>query len=723
MFQNNLLMGAASISTDAAYTVDYSCRFNDDDSAYMQRTFEAGNDELFSVSFWWKVGNLTDVTFLNAESGASSRWRYDTSGQALQIYSVGDSSYVYGNPVFRDPSAWYHVLLVWDLSQDSGDRVKWYVNGVRITATNSTEPTSGSTYVINTAIAHEIGSREGSSIFLDGYLSQYCFIDNAAKLPTDFGEFNNGVWRPIDITGLDYTGTNSFLLDFADSSNLGNDVSGNDHDWATSGLDATDQVVDTPTNNFCTLDSIQETGCNLTATFSEGNLKVTGLADSENKTIYGTMMMPSGKWYWEVKWVSGTANEIHVGIIDASTVPGDIGKSSNTSYRIYLGAAAYGTLYNNDSSAGAYGGTAFSAGDTVCIAYDADAGKMWFGRDGTFQGDPAAGSGEAFSSIPQIPTRSIQLNIYNVQVLACDFGQLGYAFTAPTGFKALNTANLAEATVKNSKKYFDTILYEGNGTAQKVGQFQPMTETYSVGNSALFVKGDSTELRQTFGATASSTKDGTLSMWLKIGDITGGAGGYVVTCGGAGGDFIKIEGGLIKIQLNNESNGQWTSTNKIDDTTQWTNLVVAYDLDNGEATDRIQIYINGVNITDDGTFGSTVTDAAFEMFQDTIACAFGGKGDGAADYLYDGYMAEAVWCDGQVLAPSSFGEVDSTTNRWIPKDVSGLHLVITVSTLILLMRMIWEMMSPVIQMIGLNQDLIPQMVPISSTILPPIILP
>jgi len=171
VFQNNLLMGAASISSDAAYTIDYSCRFNDDDSAYMQRTFGAGNDELFSVSFWFKWGNLTDGTFLNAESGASSRWRYDTATQKLQIYSVGASSYVYGNPVFRDPNAWYHFLLVWDLSEVSGNRVQWYVNGVRITATNSTEPTSSSTYVINTAIAHEIGSREGSSIFLDGYLS------------------------------------------------------------------------------------------------------------------------------------------------------------------------------------------------------------------------------------------------------------------------------------------------------------------------------------------------------------------------------------------------------------------------------------------------------------------------------------------------------------------------------------------------------------------------
>jgi len=257
--------------------------------------------------------------------------------------------------------------------------------------------------------------------------------------------------------------------------------------------------------------------------------------------------------------------------------------------------------------------------------------------------------------------------------LTVDFGQGGYS-PSQSGYKALATANLPEPTIKNGKKYFDTILYAGNGTGQKVGQFQPITETYSVGNSALFIAADTCELTKTFGSAASSTQKGTLSVWLKPNDAgMGSSGGHIMNSDGTGGDFIKLDDGIIKIQMNNEGEGAWVSTDKILDTTQWTNLVVAYETDNSTATDRIQIYINGVNITDNGSFTATVTDSGFDIFQNGIDCNIGGvSGYASASYIYDGYMAEYVWCDGQVLTPSSFGEVDSTTNRWIPKDVSGL---------------------------------------------------
>ena len=668
VFQNNILSGVGGQGGDAAYTIDYSCRFNSADSAYMQRTFGAGNDEKFTVSFWYKKGIIDhDCTFLNAENSGSDRWRFDTATEQLQIYAPvsGNTTSLMTIPVYRDPSAWYHVVLVWDLGLLEGSRVQIYVNGVSEDLDVTTAPVSTSTYPINTAIAHEIGAREGTSIFFDGYLSQYCFIDNAALPPTSFGEFNNNVWRPIDITGLDYTGTNSFLLDFADSSDLGNDISGNNNDWTVSGIVAGDQVTDTPTNNFPTLTN--GFGFN----YTEGRLQVQTTDTTGWRTILATIRLPStGKWCWQ--WTASTNGVIQFGAIGETnplTKTWGIGTFANISDNYVDYYVGYGESQKKvDGTATSSSGLdSLSSGDTLQLLLDQDANTAKYYSNGVLQ---VTHTGLNILAYPAIMAYA---DSYGTPHGRVDYGQDGFT-KIDSSYAYLNTANMPEPTIQNSKKYYDTILYEGNGLSQKVGQFQPITETYSVGNSALVVKGDSTELRKTWSTTASSTKDGTFSCWFKVGVITGSAGGYIITCGGGAKDFIKINtSDQIHIQLNNESNGLWTSGQQMEDSTQWTHLVVAYDLDNsGGDADRLRTYVNGVEITADGTFGSTIDDLAFSMNQDTVACAIGGVGTASADYMYDGYLAEVVWCDGQVLTPSSFGEVDSTTNRWIPKDVSGL---------------------------------------------------
>ena len=665
-------MAAASISSDAAYTVDYSCRFDKSTPAYLSYTpGSAGDRRQITMSYWQKRCNIggQQITF---QSG-STYWQFGNSNEEFNLLSDGSGN-IKSTAFYQDPNAWYNFVISFDTEQDvPSNRIRVWVNGIPITDWSSlTAPTKDTDLSITNTVAQVWGVYGTSTYPMDGYLSQVCMIDGLALGPTSFGEFSNNVWRPIDITGLTF-GTTGYLLDFADSSALGNDVSGNDNDFSTSGLDSGDQTSDTPTNNHMNFASLARGGdADHIATVSNGGLTTTKSTDKHAGPVTGTAIGGSGKWYCEGKVTNVTGAKIGICTTTSDwlwdTIENTLGYYS-TAWSL---AISDGNKWNNNTST-SYG-SAVSADDVVQMAIDLDNSKIWWGVNGTFiaSGDPAAGSNEAFSNLTTTDDYFIAASIQNGGAIEWNFGQLSFAHTPPAGFKAINTNNIAEPTIKNSKKYFDTILYEGNGDAQKVGQFQPITETYTVGNSALFIKGDSTELLKTFGTAASDTKEGTLSMWLKIGQITGGAGGYVVTCGGAGGDFIKIESGLIKIQLNNESNGQWSSTDKIDDTTQWTNLVVTYDLDNGEATDRIQIYINGVNITDSGSFGATVSDSAMKMFQNGENCAIGGKGDGAADYLYDGYMAEVVWCDGQVLGPSSFGEVDSTTNRWIPKDVSGL---------------------------------------------------
>jgi hypothetical protein len=248
----------------------------------------------------------------------------------------------------------------------------------------------------------------------------------------------------------------------------------NGNNFISSGLAAADQVVDTPTTNWGVMNVLQKSLSG--PLLSNGNLTVSDTSGA-NHTTFGSMLMPTGKWYWEVTWVTGTGNEIHAGIIDSQILPGATGKSSTTSYRIYFGS---GTLYNANVSGGAYGGATLAAGDIIQIAYDADGGKIWFGRDGTFQGDPAAGTGEAYASIPA-GQKVVQIQTYGAspaQAVDCNFGQLGFAHTAPTDFNALNTANLATPTILDGTKNFQTTLYTGDGSTRNIDQtgnntFQP----------------------------------------------------------------------------------------------------------------------------------------------------------------------------------------------------------------------------------------------------------
>ena len=109
-------------------------------------------------------------------------------------------------------------------------------------------------------------------MYLGGYLAEIHFIDGTALTPTSFGESGDyGEWKAKEVSGLTY-GTNGYYLDFADSGNLGDDESGNGDDWTENGIAASDQMLDSPTNNFCTVNPLSAKSNNWTHT--EGNLKV-----------------------------------------------------------------------------------------------------------------------------------------------------------------------------------------------------------------------------------------------------------------------------------------------------------------------------------------------------------------------------------------------------------------------------------------------------------------
>ena len=289
-----------TFSQGAVTTVSESLRFNDDDSAYLTRTpASAGNRQKFTWSGWIKRATLGTSQFVfGANSGASVDGGFVITSSDTLGFSISGNLYnKYTSAVFRDPSAWYHVVIQFDTTQAAAEnRIRIYVNGKEetdhTTQNSGLPPLNTSTNYLNTATNHTIGRLSGfNQDYFDGYLSDVYFIDGEALDPSRFGKQDaDGIWQPISYAGS--YGTNGFHLDFADNSTaaaLGTDTSGNGNDWTPSGITTDDQVTDTPSVNYCTLNPVDP---RTTGTLSNGNLVTTG-----NAAV--TMRPSTGEYYYE----------------------------------------------------------------------------------------------------------------------------------------------------------------------------------------------------------------------------------------------------------------------------------------------------------------------------------------------------------------------------------------------------------------------------------------
>ena len=480
-----LQTGLATPAT--GYTIDNSLRFNDDDSAYLSRTpSSAGNRRTWTWSGWVKRSNITNAfmpIFGTQADGSNIGYIAIASNNTLDINNkLNDSTGVEGNStrLFRDVGAWYHLIISFDGNQSSqSDRVSIYVNGESDTFIPRGSKSSGAGY-LNTAVEHTVGSigqqTAGYSEF-DGYLAEVNFVDGQALTPADFGETGDyGEWKPIRYTGT--YGTNGFYLDFGNSGSLGTDSSGNSNNWTPTNLAATDQMLDTPTNNFATFNPLQRNATNITV--SEGNLKSVGSGGWQ--TIGCTQAITGGKWYWEVCNIN--AGLTLVGVVDTEN-QGALFRSSAfvgnlaNSYGYYSGD---GKKYNISSTA--YGATWQTTGDIIGIAYDADIGSITFYKNNVSQG-------VAFTGLTNNVTPAFSPHT-GVQ-LAANFGQdssfagnktaqgntdgngIGdFYYTPPTGYLALCTQNLPDPAVIPSE-HFNTVTYTGDGTSGRAitTGFQP----------------------------------------------------------------------------------------------------------------------------------------------------------------------------------------------------------------------------------------------------------
>jgi len=203
--------------------VSLSARFNSADSAYLNRTpASASNRKTWTWSGWVKrtTVNTTGQNLFSTDNGSST-----TIGQLffndaiLEFNCYASSAYQWRlitTQVWRDLSAWYHIVAVVDTTQaTSSNRVKLYVNGTQITAfSTATYPSQNFDGAYNLNQPHYIGAAITSSGYLNGYLAEVNFIDGQALTPASFGQTNagTGVWEPIAYTGT--YGTNGFYLPF-----------------------------------------------------------------------------------------------------------------------------------------------------------------------------------------------------------------------------------------------------------------------------------------------------------------------------------------------------------------------------------------------------------------------------------------------------------------------------------------------------------------------------
>ena len=464
-----LILGANSAS--GGYDITNSLRFNSGSSDYLNRTMGSGNRQIYTYSFWIKKPlNATTQRLISVSGsgGSEGSFFFDTSdrlGADDYATSTGYGFQLRTNRVFRDVSAWYHIVLAFDTTQaTSTNRIKLYINGEQYTWDNQTTQPSqnynSQTNINGNALA--IGrDNVSSSAYYSGYISDVFFIDGQQLTPTSFGETDEdtGIWKPKAYTGT--YGTNGFYLQFKNSSSLGTDSSGNGNTFTVNNLTSIDQTTDTPTNNFCTANPLINIP---SASYTNGNVTITD-GNNSHKTFYSTFGISTGKWYWEAQATGGTKYTVGLSnILNQSSyqqVSGTnliVGSDANS----YVAGDAIGwyfsTLYKNGSTV-ASGLSTIVTNDIMMVAIDCDAGKIYFGKNGTWrvansttfdstQNDTTFTTGQTYVPAFSLESCSWNLNFGNPSFTIASgntdgagFGNFEYA--PPSGYYALNTKNLA----------------------------------------------------------------------------------------------------------------------------------------------------------------------------------------------------------------------------------------------------------------------------------------
>jgi hypothetical protein len=486
------ILNNSNAISSGGYDINNSLRLRASASASLTRTpGSASNRQTWTWSGWVKRGLLSSVRMIGhaGNNGGTDTGFYFNSDNTIQFYNSASGTingYILTPAVFRDPSAWYHLVFVFDTTNaTAANRMRIYVNGTLQTVTINTQIAQNTSGSINNTVINRIGATDIGDYF-DGYFADVNFIDGAVKIPSDFGETDTttGVWKPKAYTGT--YGTNGFYLKFSDiattsgsNAGLGKDFSGNTNYWTTNNISVTagvtyDAMTDSPTLTSATVANYPVmTPAYLprgSYTLSEANLKCSAAYASSNyPRIMSSMGMTSGKYYWEYVGVTFPATEsCSIGIKEVSSAypsaTGGLGAVSGE-----IGLFNTGRLDNNGSTTGSFS-TTFTTGDVIGMAFDATNGTLNYYKNGSALGSQITGI-TAGTYAPAFDSLSTSQTVWNV-----NYGQRPFAQTPPTGFVALNTFNLPTPTILQGNKYMDATLYTGTGSTQSItnaGAFKP----------------------------------------------------------------------------------------------------------------------------------------------------------------------------------------------------------------------------------------------------------
>ena len=466
----------ASNSASGGYNVANSLRFNSGSSDYLSRTpSSTGNRQIFTISCWVKRSTLTAsgknimVAWDGAKASASfgSAIYFNSSDQIEVDHDIAGSDYTFNtNMVFRDVSAWYHIVLAVDTTQaTAANRQTIYVNGSSVTLATSAlgfPIQNFNTFFNFSGGENDIGSNYFTAGYADQYMSEFYLIDGQALTASSFGQTDpsvpsSGIWIPKAYTGS--FGTNGFYQKYANSAALGTDSSGNGNTFTANNLTSIDQSTDTPTNNFATLNPIAaQAGSGASSavnTFTEGNLKV---ADLASDTAIANFGVSTGKWFWEVQVVTDQ-DGIAIGACnDGFNLNAELGYNSPASQANgkvfgYYGSGSKFTTIGDGTQFSAYG-SAIAVNDIIGVALNLDTNEVTFYKNGSSQGTfsittlgsgenyfPAIGNWSAGSVVANFNFGNPPFTISSGNADGNGYGNFEYA--VPSGFYALNTKNLA----------------------------------------------------------------------------------------------------------------------------------------------------------------------------------------------------------------------------------------------------------------------------------------
>jgi len=677
MFQNNLLMGAASAGGVSLVEVENSALFNTTNSEYLSRTLSGAgtSQKTFTVGGWvnrTSFSSATSTRLFQWDNGTTNTDRgfinFDnTVPDAIKLFLEDASDVVTVDyrttQLFRD-IGWFHWCLTVDTTPAT-PIFKFFINNAEVTAFTKTTDTLAQNDVFtisDSGARHGWGSAPEGTGYLDAYMAECFYLDG--QVVTDATDFVD-----VDSTGLYITpksntgmkalsyGTHGYYLD--NTTNAQTDASGNGNNFTNNNTVVTS--THTPTNLKPLLNPLNSSA---TTTLSNGNQSFVNSA--ANNISFGTIPLPStGKWYFEYK-LNNVSNASIVHLIGLMKLgqPASwnraISGAGNDNTINYLAAAQQ--IWQDGSLLCSPATGAGAINDILSLAVDLDNTKMWIGFNNSFynasggtDGNPATGA-NAMSTKNFSDNYGIVTGLFQSQG-TIQFDTDDFSYTPPSGYLALNSTNLTATTTRtasDTNKYFQTVLYEGNGGGQRVGAFQPFDNTFTVAKSSLFDDANSESLTRSF-STPTSADVWTFSTWLKRGDST--STGVVTLFGGTyNRDLLFWNGGTYLQTMQNGANalnyGQY-----LEDASQWFHVMWTQ---NGTTATG---YINGVQAVTATATNDTINSSGITHY-------IGNRATQAAPY--DGYLAETVFIDGQALAPSNFGEVDTSTNRWVPKAVAGL---------------------------------------------------